>query len=212
MSRVPLVIGGVVVLAAGVALVFLLRSDKEHPATPANGSASSEHVTAAPHTPPPRDPSVVVTDKPRLPGENPQAGEAPPTEYAVGDVRVRDHRAGEHAPMDIPPNVHPAEGRMLPSELTFAISQKVKAVMNDCVAGNREGRGEKPRLEGQLIVGIKDHALSVTGSTMQLRDMEGPVVDTLKQCIESKSIGQTTPAPEQADLEGYSIHITFAIP
>ena len=213
MSRVPLVIGGVVVLAAGVALVLLLQRDSGDTKSTSSGTPSStEPVTAPTHTPPPRDPSVVVTDKPRLPDENPAQGQPPPTEYAVGDVRVRDHRAGEHAPMDIPPNIHPAEGRKLPSELTFAITQKVKAVMNEWVGGSREGRGEKPRLEGQITVGIKAQQLSVTGATMQLRDMDGPVVDTLKQCIETKSVGLAVPAGEQADLDGYTINLTFAIP
>lgn len=214
--RPALIVGAVAVLAALVVLVILVAK-----ASSTEDTASAAPVTdpaTKPVVPPPlqRDPSVTVTERPR--GESaptlPAAGENP-REYAVGDVTVRDHRAGDNKPLDVPPNVHPPEGRLIPSSLTHAISQKVKAVMKDCVASlPREGRGTKPRLEGQILIGIKDKSLSVTKSTIQMRDLDAldaTVVDAAKQCVESRAIGQSTPAPDEADLESYTINLSFTI-
>ena len=110
-------------------------------------------------------------------------------------------------------NPHPAEGRKIPSTLTHAVAQKVKAVMMQCVENlPKEARGEKPRLEGQISIAIKDHKVTVTKSTMHLRNMSGAAVEPAKQCIEQNAIGLDNPAPDQADLDDYSINISFAIP
>jgi hypothetical protein len=115
--------------------------------------------------------------------------------------------------IDLPPNVHPPESRKLPSELTQAIAQKVRAVMEDCTASvPREARGPGPRLEGQIVVGIADKKLTITKATAELRDVFGAAVGPTKACIEQKAVGLATAAADQADLPTYSININFAIP
>jgi hypothetical protein len=216
MLRTPLVVGALVVLAAAVVLVVMLAQGSDE--TSGSGSAKpTETVTAPAATPTERTPSVTVTDRPR--GETPPptlpTGGENPREYAVGDTTVRDHRAGDNKPLDIPPNVHPTGARLIPSELTHSISQKVKAVMKECVATlPKEGRGDKPRLEGQILIAIKDGAMSVTESTIQMRDLDGlgGATDAAKQCVESHAVGLSTPAPGEADLASYSIHLSFAVP
>jgi hypothetical protein len=216
MLRTPLVVGALVVLAAAVVLVVMLTQSSDGSGGSATKPAETVTTPVAPASQ--HGPSVTVTDRPR--GETtpppvlPTGGENP-REYAVGDTVVRDHRAGDNKPMDIPPNVHAADSRMIPSEPTHSISQKVKAVMKDCVASlPREGRGDKPRLEGQIIIAIKAGALAVTQSTIQMRDLDGlgAATEAAKQCVESHAVGLSTPAPDEADLATYSIHLSFAIP
>jgi hypothetical protein len=213
MSRTPLVLGAIVVLAAAVALVVLLGSGGDE-AT----ETSAATQTPRPSAPPPvddRHAAVTVTDRPRLPPgaapELPAAGEHP-REYAVGDVRVRDHRAGDHAPMDIPPNIHPADARRIPPTLTQSISRKVKEQVEACVKDLPvDAKGEKPRMEGQILIAIKDKQLTVTSATAQLRNVSGPLVDATKACIEQQAVGLTTAAVDEADLESYSINLSYAL-
>lgn len=211
--RNGLLIGGIVVVTLVAVLWFALRKDMA--AAKGTSSTSSSSAGSAAVVPPPSIGQPTVTtgtrgDQPSLPqaapGENPR-------DYVVGDVRVRDHRDGDNKPLDIPPNVHPAEGRKIPSTLTHEIAQKVKAVMMQCVTNlPKEARGTKPRLEGQINIAIKDHKVTVTKSTMQMRNVSGESVEPTKQCIEQKSIGLENAAPDQTDLDDYSINISFAIP
>jgi hypothetical protein len=69
--------------------------------------------------------------------------------------------------------------------------------------------GTKPRLEGQIVIAVKDQQAKVTSATMQLRDITGEAVDPTRQCIEQRSLGLTAAAPGEVDLESYSINLTF---
>jgi hypothetical protein len=206
MNRVLLVVV-VVALAIGGWLLFR----KEKPAAPAaSGSAA---VTEAPTTATPTS----TDPAPRLPSSSvdsthPVAPAGSANEYVVGDVRVRDHRSGSNAPLDIPPNIHRPNTRQLPSTLTADVAQKVRAVLVDCTKDlPKEARGEHPRLEGQVVVAIKDHKLTVTGATMQLRDVSGDALEPTRQCIEQHAVGLETAATDQDDLDNYSIGVTFAV-
>ena len=208
-----LVIGGLVVVALVVGLWLFVASDGDSaaaqaPATEPAGTGPS--VAVAPPSGQPTVTSVPRGDRPELPEAAP--GEHP-RDYVVGDIRVRDHRSGDNVPLDIPPNVHPAEGPKIPSTLTHAIAQQVKQVMMDCVESlPQDARGDRPRLEGQLIIAIKDHQATVTKSLVHLRNVTGAAVEPTKRCIESRSIGLEAAAADQADLDSYSINISFAIP
>jgi len=150
---------------------------------------------------------------PALPATTADGSAQNPKDYMVGDVHVRDHRDGNNKPLDIPPNVHPADQRELPSSLTHDISQQVRKLLYTCAADlAKDARGTKPRLEGQLTVAIKDHTLSITNAVAQIRDVDGPSQDAIKQCVEQKSVGMTAVASDQADIADYGIQITFAIP
>lgn len=215
MLRTPLIVGALVVLAAAVVLVVMIAKPGEEPtATPPTQPATE--TAAKPVPTPDRPASVTVTDRPR--GESaptPMTGGENPREYAVGDTPVRDHRAGDNKPIDIPPNVHPNDSRLIPSSLTHDISQKVKAAMRDCVKDlPRDGRGEKPRMEGQILIAIKDRTLAVTQATIQLRDLDGlgAAAEAAKQCVEAHAVGLSTVAPDEADLASYSINLSFLVP
>jgi hypothetical protein len=207
--RNALLIGGLVVAALVVGLYFALRNDDSAAAQTSTPSEGSAVVVGTP----PGAPTV----QPGLPGESPRLPQPGPGEnprdYVVGDVRIRDHRTGDNKPIDVPPNAHPADSRKIPPTLTHEISQKVKAVMMQCVADlPKDARGDKPRLEGQIIIAIKNNKASITSSTIQLRNVTGDALESTKQCIESKAVGIENPAPDQADLDNYPIHLSYAIP
>jgi len=217
--RTSLVVGGLAVLAAAVVLVVMLvahdgKSDSASATKTAEPAALPASIDRAPSA---NNPSVTVTDRPR--GEtqapaDPTDGENP-REYAVGDSPVRDHRAGDNKPLDIPPNSKPADARLIPSSLTHEISGKVKAVMKDCVASiPKEGRGAKPRLEGQIVIAIKDKILTVTQSTILMRDLEGLATEAenARKCVESHAVGLSTPATDEADLASYTINPAVLLP
>jgi hypothetical protein len=206
---IGLAIGGAVVIALVVVLYFAMKKDvaSESQATSTEPQGSAVVVRA------PGTPSVtpgLPGDKPELP--QPAPGENP-RDYVVGDIRVRDHRAGDNKPLDIPPNVHPLEGPEIPSALTHEVSQKVRAVVTECTASlPKDARGDKPRVEGQISISIKAQKVTVTQATMQLRNVTGESVEPTKQCIESKAVGIENSAPEQRDIEKYSINVSYAIP
>ncbi len=215
MSKGVLVVGGLVVVAGIVILVLVLGSggDDTSSASPSPGSAP---VAV---TPPPiahsggAAPTVTATDVSAAEGALPPSDPEHPRDYAVGDTRIRDHRSGTSAPIDVPPNVHPAEGRKIPSTLTHEIAQQVKKVMEQCAAEMPpDARGAAPRLEGQIKIAIKDHKVSVTNALMQTRDLVGDAATSMKQCIEQKTVGLENPAPDQEDLADYDIRLSFAIP
>jgi hypothetical protein len=207
----------VLVALAVVALVvvgYLMMRKHGGGATTASSTAGSSTTTGASGTSS-TEHRPTVTPAPSLPGSSgaPRlSDQGSANEYVVGDVRVRDHRGGSNAPLEVPPNVHPPGAREIPSALTQGIAQQVRGVLADCTKDvPREGRGPRPRLHGQLIVAIKDHQMSVTAATMKLDDMPADSLDATRQCVEEHAVGLTTPADGQDDLDNYSIGVTFAV-
>jgi hypothetical protein len=202
-----------VVVVAIAIVVYLMMRTHEGSSDTASTAGSNEPSGATANSTTDHRPSV--TPAPSLPENNgaarlPERGSA--NEYVVGDVRVRDHRAGSNAPLDIPPNVHPPGARLIPSKLTSAVAQQVRGVLAECTKDiPREARGPHPRLEGQLIVTIKDHMMTVTDATMQLRDMPADSLDATRQCVEQHSVGLQAAAADQDDLDKYSIGVTFGV-
>lgn len=200
-------IGAVLVIGA-VALVLMMSKTDDTPSSTQPtaqkaGQGSAITVTSSERGAPPKLPDGTVA----------AAGSDQVKEYMVGDVKVRDHRTGEHAPRDLPPNPHPANSRSLPSTLTQDISQQVKVQLFECARDlPKEARGTKPKLEGTLAVAIKDHKLSITSLDSQIRDVDGPSADALKQCVQQKSASFTSSAPKEEDLDHYTIGLSFAIP
>ena len=200
---------GLVVVAVGVGILAYLVSDHGQPAAappapPAAGSAAT---------------TTVVRDHTRMPPPVLPATSAPASSgsdsadsYTVGGVQVRDHRGGGSPHMDIPPNIHPPEAHQISSTIVQDVAQQVRAVMKQCAAGlPSDERGTKPRVEGQLVVAIKDHQLTVTGATMQLRDVQGGALDSTRQCIEQGSVGLHAAASDEPDVDHYSISVNFAL-
>ena len=189
---------------------LLLRKEKPTAPDPAGSaappaSAGNDPASSAPSAPPRLPSTVTEATKP-----SPDTGSA--NEYTVGDVRIRDHRSGSNAPIDVPPNIHRPNTRQLPSTLTAQVAQQIRGVLADCTKDlPKEARGDHPRLEGTINVAIKDHKLTVTTASYQLRDVTGDALATTKSCVEQKSVGLETAATDQEDIDNYSIGITFAV-
>lgn len=206
-AMVPVLIMGVLVLAGGVGLWLMLRGGDD-----AVAQRPREPISA---TEPPPTPTEIGTSAPTvapsLPGETPATPGGEVKEYVVGDRRVRDHRTGDHAPIDIPPSVHPAEGRRLTSNLVHEVGLKLKVVVKECAATlPTTARGKDPHLEGQVVVAIKAKQVTVTKAVVQLRDVNDAAVDAVKKCIEEKALTLTHTA-EETDLESYDINLSYAL-
>ena len=205
---VPVMIMGAFVLAGAVVLWLTLRSGDDAVAQP-----TAETVTVTPPVPPEiaRGQSA-PTVTPSLPRGTPAAEPSDVNEYAVGDVRVRDHRgSGSAVPLDIPPSVHPAEGRRLTSNLVHEVGTKLKGIVKECATTLPAGaRGKDAHLEGLVVVAIKAKQVTVQKAVVQLRDVADTSVDAIKKCIEEKALTLTQQADE-IDLESYDINVSYAL-
>ena len=131
----------------------------------------------------------------------------------VGDVRIRDHRSGDHPAADVPPAVHPPQARRLPSTLTNEFAQQLRTALASCAASVPVGaRGAAPKIDGEIIIAIKDRQASITSAIFQPRDITGDANDALKQCLASKAVGLSTPSGEQADLDHYAVTLSLVLP
>ncbi|MDX2093506.1 MAG: hypothetical protein SFX73_37020 [Kofleriaceae bacterium] len=205
---------GACVMAAAIGLIVMMGGGEEATtATPTKPTEPTGRITGSAATPPPlaetrkgEKPTVTASDTPRQP-----AAAEGTKEYELDGRKVRDHRSGDRAPIDVPPAVHPAEGPRIPSKLTSAIGQKVRAKVEEC--GKQipaAARGEKPRVEGLVVIAIKNKVVTVTSATMQLRNVEGAAVDTAKACIEAGALTITESSTEP-DLASYDINISFGL-
>ncbi|HTL36277.1 MAG TPA: hypothetical protein VL326_24260 [Kofleriaceae bacterium] len=213
MTRAVLISFGALVVIGGIVLAILVakgeKSESNAATTTTTGQGGGGGGTSSP--------GQMTRTGPALPGGQVAVQNADPDhprDYMVGDVHVRDHREGVQKPLDIPPNVHPAEGRTIPSTLTAAISSKVLDVLKGCAADlPKDARGTKPRLEGQIEISIKSGKTTINKAIVQPRDVsEGPAFDALKSCMEQKAIGVQNSAPDEDDLDAYTINISYAIP
>ena len=217
MKAALIVLAGLLVVAGIVAVLAMSSPAEEaHPqtqVTAASGAGTNRpggSVATSTTTPTP----TLPTEATRPSEQGSEQGSDVVKEYMVGGVKVRDHRTGEHQKMDLPPNMHPANGPSLPSDLTHDISQQVKNQMIQCASAiPRDVRGDKPKVDGQLQVAIKDHRLSLTSVTIQVRDItDAAASEALRQCVQQRSASLTAVAKDQADLADYGIGVTFAIP
>lgn len=213
MKRLLLAAGALVVLGAAIGLlVWLGRSD--HPSASPAASApvhAPDEVVATVPAPVRPHAGVDVSSDPGSAAPSPSE-DAPPTEYTVGGVQVRDHRSGSNKPMDVPPNVHPPEARRIASSLTSAISTQVRAAVRDCATQvPPEARGTTPKVDGLISIEIKNKQATVTKADIQVRDVVGAALEPTRQCIEQKSLGLHAPTDE-ADLADYGITISFMLP
>ncbi len=212
MNRGYLALAAAAVLAAVIGLYVAIRGRDDA----ATGHASPE--VRAPRNPDSAAPTPAVPPPPAAPSA-PVIPAAPTTsqpgvsEYTVGGVRVRDHRSGNRPPIDVPPAVHPPDGRKVPSRLTSEIAQKVRAVMTECAARvPPEARGAAPHLDGAIMISIKDQRVTVTSAIVQIRDVAAAAAAPVKQCIEQNAVGLATSSGNEPDVEDYGITLSLRLP
>jgi len=214
MNRRYLALGVAIVVVAAIGLYVASRRSDPGGTTAAHEGPGSPGDPKKPEADP-GTPKIKVTQTPA--GTNPRpeltgSGSAV-SDYMVGGVRIRDHRSGDHAPVDVPPSIHPPQGRKIPSQLTSDIAQQLRSVTTACTASLPTAeRGPQARLEGEIKIAIKDHQVQVTSATFQPRDLAGGADGPVKQCMEQKALGVTTPAGDEPDVEGYSISLSLRVP
>jgi hypothetical protein len=193
--RAWLVIGGIVAIAAAIALWLLVRS---------NDDASSPRAPPAPR---PRVNPNTASDRPRVVRERTEAGSASPSRDTMADdAVVRDHRPGDHLVRTSPPIDRQQRTRLLPTALTKEISSKVNAVIASCTGDLHTGGA---RLEADVAVAIANHTLTVTAVSVAI---PGATLDEAKRCIEQRAVGWTTTAGDQEDIADYKIGVSFRLP
>jgi hypothetical protein len=206
MNRGYLALGLATVVAAIMVLYIIMARGDD---AAARSDAPAKNPEPAPATTPRANATPTLPDSNSVRRE--PSGSA--TDYTIGDVRIRDHRSGEHAQLDVAPVVHAPLSRKIPAQLSFDISQKVRAIVAACATTlPANARGDKPRIEGQITIAIKDHQATVTSAMLQLRDVVGVTVDDTRKCVEQKSIGATTPSGDEPDLDGYGITLSIRLP
>jgi hypothetical protein len=202
MNRGILALGAAAVLAAAIGLYVILRADDD--------DGTAERTASGPVNPlPVQKFAEAAPGKPRIPS-------GAVTESGIGDVRVRDHRTGEHTPVDVPPP--PArpprpDGRKIPSQLTSKLGQGIHPLLRQCTAGvPAEARGPKARIDGEILISIRDHQATVTSATLKLRDVAEDAKADAEQCLARAALGFVAPAGDESDLDDYSITLSLTLP
>lgn len=199
------------------------RGERERPALPGTGPAVSP---SSPDKPVGRRETPRTTDDPNRPqattvdsvprGTNSDAISEPPLEYTLPDGRkVRDFRAPkDRKPMEIPPSIHAPGGRKIQPSLTGLYTEEIMKAMRACSdTVPKDVRGAKPRLEGQIVIAIKQAQGSVTNAVFKVTDISSEsIAETARQCVEQRALSVKVPATGEADLDSYSINLSFAFP
>lgn len=193
---------GAAVLAAALGLYLVLQTE---------GDGATER-TASGAASPPSAPRIAQTapGKPRIAlAVRPE----PVTEYRTGQTRVRDHRTGEHTPIELSPPPHRRNGREISSHITSDLAQRLRPLVRQCTASvPAEARGAKPRVEGEILIAIKDHQATVTAATLQLLDVAEAAQGEVKRCLTQSAVGLVAPADDESDLESYPITLSLRLP
>lgn len=198
-----------------------MRAEQANPALPDQASPGSGSGETRPDmdqrgVPKNRDPdrplAAEVTDLPR--GTNADKVGRAPVEYTLPDGRkVRDWRSPEERrTLDLPPSLHPPGGRRIRPELTGAFTDQIMAHLKECKkAVPSSALTGRPRAEGQILIAIKDEQAYVTGATLKVTEIsDASVADAAKTCVEQKALTVKVPAAGEADLETYSITVSYA--
>lgn len=204
MSRTTLAVVAAVVAAAVIGLYVMLRTDsapvsapfpaRVPPVRPDQRIADTEPGKARNH--------VVPTLQ--------LGGSAAPTR-PVGAQGVRDHRAPAPAVPEQPPD--PPAGRTINVQVTSDLSQILRPALQECATNLVPGAaGETSRIEGKVIIAIKNHQATVTSASFQLRDFAEAAQADLKQCLVQRAVGVTSPAGDEPDIDSYPIVVSLRWP
>lgn len=201
MNRRTLAFGAVIVTAAVIGLYVLLRADSEPAPVPVEREQPDQKIADA-------GPGKIRN---RVTPVLRQEGSAAPGR-PTGQLGVRDHRAPEHAAADPPPPDPPA-GRTLNIQVTSDLSQVLRPALQECAAKLAPGvAGDTSRVEGQVIIAIKDHQTTVTSASFQLHDFAEAAQADIKQCLVQRAIGVTAPAGDEPDIDSYPITVSLRWP
>jgi len=204
MNRGYLAAGTVIVVAAVVGLYVLLRTDGDPPARREASAPEPQKIED-------RDPG-----KPRnhlVPVLRQDGASAPGR--TSGDPGARDHRTAERpaAASPPPPPADPPAGRRINVQVTSDLSQVLRPALQECAASLAPGAaGATSRIEGQVVISIKDHQATVTSANFQLQDIAEAAQADVKQCLMQRAVGVTATAGDEQDVDSYPITVSLRWP
>ena len=199
--------GAAIVLAAVIGLFFLLRADAEAPAV-----RSADPAPSTPH----HDQKIADRDgKSRIVPIKKGAAEVPAGDRPTIDSHMRDHRAPEHTsdePPPPPPLPPRPDGRRINVSITSSLSQGFQPVLQECAAAAPPGAAtDTARVEGQILVSIRDHQATVTSASLRLNGFSDAAQPAIQQCLQ-RVVGLTAPASDEADIDAYAITVSMRWP
>lgn len=209
-----LIIAGVALTAAALLVWMIARSGDDGasaspPQQPAAGAPVEHGAPRADGADRPALPQVADSAQERRSG----GADRPATETIINGVRVRDHRRDRSKPISFPDRPPPSDTRRIGRTTTVDINNRILPFVRECGSSvPPEARGDRPRVEGQVIVSIKDHQARVTEATVEISAVAGAALDVAKQCIQQKALGVVVPAADEADIENYPIQLSYALP
>ena len=203
MTRGPLVLGAAgaaIIVAAVIGLYVLLRTDSAPAPAPPRHDLPDQTIA---------DDAPGKARNRAVPGLR-QDGSAAPGRTA-GQPSTRDHRTAEHAAADSPPD--PPAGRTINVQVTSDLSQVLRPALQECAANLAPGTaGDLSRVEGQVVIAIKDHQATVTSASFQLHDFAEAAQADIKQCLVQRAVGVTAPAGDEPDIDSYPITVSLRWP
>ncbi|HEX3764663.1 MAG TPA: hypothetical protein VHW23_38475 [Kofleriaceae bacterium] len=204
MKRGYLAAGVVIVVVAVVGLFVLLRTDNEpDPQREVSASKPQKIEDADPGKPRNRVVPALRQDGASAPGRTP------------ADPGARDHRAPQHAVTEPPPppRADPPAGRKINIQVTSDLSQVLRPALQECAANLAPGAaGATSRIEGEIVVSIKDHQATVTAANFQLRDIAEAAQADVQQCLVQRAVGVTASAGDEQDVDSYPITVSLRWP
>ncbi|HEX3482746.1 MAG TPA: hypothetical protein VHT91_47380 [Kofleriaceae bacterium] len=199
MRRGTLAVGAAIVVAAVIGLYILLRADSQPAPVPAHRDPPDQRIAdVGPGKARNRPVPVLRQDGSAAPGRT------------AGPLSSHDHRAAEPAAVDPPPD--PPAGRRINVQVTSDLSQVLRSALQECAANLAPGTaGDLSRVEGQVVIAIKDHQASVTSASFQLHDFAEAAQADIQQCLVQRAVGVTAPADEP-DIDSYPITVSLRWP
>ena len=199
MRRGTLAAGAAIVAAAVIGLFILLRADSLPTPVLARPDPPDQRIAdAGPGKARNRPVPVLRQDGAAAPGRT------------AGLPSLRDHRAAEPAAVDSPPD--PPAGRKINVQVTSDLSQVLRSALQECAANLAPGTaGDLSRVDGQVVIAIKDHQASVTSASFQLHDFAEAAQADIQQCLVQRAVGVTAPADEP-DIDSYPITVSLRWP
>ena len=213
MKRYGTIALAVLVGAAIIGLIWLLRADSRQTAPPSQAPSRPER---APRTAIPKDrqapPRPVVEAKIETDDERDQMTNSPKRYIRSDGVEVRDYRSGDRE-VDLTRAIpRPAKLARLASETVLKLHNAVRPIVDKCSEGLDRGEfGDKPRVRVDAIVAVEGETLRIDRASVHLDDMPPDAKSALANCIEEPALQLSVLAEGEEDLSNYTLSLPYTV-
>ncbi|MBK9070733.1 MAG: hypothetical protein IPL79_06995 [Myxococcales bacterium] len=141
-------------------------------------------------------------------------GEPPPVLVTKSGAIVQDRTT--HGVRDVPDPIPPGTEFDLKGVATptgAALGTAMLPVLAQCTSElPREARGSNALVQPAFVVQVASGQLTVTDVSFSTRDIADSARGAFTECMRRGAVGTTMPAPGEADLDRYLIHIPMRLP